>query len=49
MINQQFAQHQFDGYTYVNREDDLGLEGLRKAKQSYHPVMMGKKFTAVKA
>lgn len=49
MINQQFAQHQFDGYTYVNREDDLGLEGLRKAKQSYHPVMMGKKFMAVKA
>lgn len=49
MINQQFAQHNFDGYTYVNREDDLGLEGLRKAKLSYYPVMMGRKFTAVKA
>lgn len=49
MINQQFAQHNFAGYTYVNREDDLGLEGLRKAKLSYHPVMMGKKFMAVKA
>lgn len=48
MINQQFAQHHFEGYTYVNREDDLGLEGLRRAKQSYHPAMMGKKYLAVK-
>lgn len=49
MINQQFVQHVMEGYTYVNREDDLGLEGLRKAKLSYHPVMMGKKYMAVKA
>ena len=48
MINQQFAQHNCAEYTYINREDDLGMEGLRKAKQSYHPVMMGKKFLAVK-
>ena len=48
MINQQFAQHNFAGYAYVNREDDLGMEGLRKAKLSYHPVMMGKKYLAVK-
>lgn len=47
MINQQFAQHTFEGYTYVNREEDLGMEGLRKAKLSYHPVMMRKKYTAV--
>ena len=48
MINQQYAQHNCAGYAYINREDDLGLEGLRKAKQSYQPVQMGKKFLAVK-
>lgn len=48
MINQQFVQHNCTGYTYINREDDLGMEGLRKAKLSYHPVMMGKKYLAVK-
>ncbi len=48
MVNQQFAQHHFEGYTYVNREDDLGLEGLRNAKLSYHPDLMGKKYLAVK-
>ena len=41
MINQQFVQHALLGkYTYVNREDDVGAEGLRKAKLSYHPEFM---------
>ena len=41
MINQQFVQHALLGkYKYVNREDDVGAEGLRKAKLSYHPAFM---------
>lgn len=44
MINQQFAMHEGKNYTYVNREDDSGHEGLRRAKQSYQPVFMVEKF-----
>ena len=43
MINQQFVQHELMNYTYVNREEDMGVEGLRKAKQSYRPAMMTEK------
>ena len=47
MINQQFVQHNCTDVTYVNREEDLGLEGLRKAKHSYYPEFMAKKYVAV--
>lgn len=47
MINQQFLEHEVSQYLYVNREDDTGEEGLRKAKLSYHPVFMVEKGTAV--
>jgi hypothetical protein len=40
MMNQQFAEHNCAGYRYINREEDLGLESLRKAKMSYHPVFL---------
>lgn len=33
------------GCTYVNWEQDLGLEGLRQSKMSYHPINMLKKYT----
>lgn len=46
MINQQFVKRNCTQVKYVNREEDLGLEGLRHAKQSYHPVMMGVKYCA---
>ena len=45
MINQQFVEHECREYLYVNREEDTGAEGLRKAKLSYRPVFMVEKGT----
>ncbi len=48
IINQEFSKRLLErGFEFVNREEDLGLEGLRKAKQSYHPCLWLKKETAV--
>ena len=43
MINQQFVEHECSEYTYINREEDTGAEGLRKAKLSYRPVFLVEK------
>lgn len=48
MINQQFVEHECTDVTYVNREEDTGDEGLRKAKLSYRPVFMVEKGTVKK-
>jgi hypothetical protein len=45
MINQAFLENHWAGCTYVNREQDLGEEGLRKAKESYFPHHMVNKYT----
>ena len=43
IINQQFIENELMGYEFVNREEDLGIEGLRKAKESYNPIIMVEK------
>lgn len=43
VINQWFCQEALRSFRFVNREQDLGMPGLRKAKQSYHPHHMVEK------
>ena len=44
MINREFIRHNAASFTYVNREDDAGDDGLRTAKNSYHPAFMEEKY-----
>jgi len=46
MINKLFAEQLPTTFTLIDREEDLGLEGLRRSKRSYHPAFMQSKPTA---
>ena len=48
-INQSFVEHEWWDMIYINREEDIGIEGLRKAKKSYRPIKMIEKFNATLA
>lgn len=44
MINQQYVLNECTDALFINREEDMGVEGMRKAKRSYHPDYMVEKY-----
>lgn len=47
VINSEFCAHEWTNFKYVNREEDMGLPGLRQTKLAYRPAYLLEKFNAV--
>lgn len=45
VINQQFCEHAWSEIAFINREQDIGEPGLRKAKESYFPFRLVEKYS----
>jgi len=44
LINREFIKNEWGSYKFINREQDIGIPGLRRAKLSYYPLHMVKKY-----
>ncbi len=48
LLDNLFSKKHFESVKYVNKQEDMGLEGLRKSKLSYHPVKFAERYVAKK-
>ncbi len=46
IMNREFLINEWGDCVYVNREEDMGIPGMRRAKESYRPAFMVKKYVA---